>query len=245
MNLYTIGTSPISLKSCNMHSHDYWEIVLNTEGCGTANIGGETYAFSPGSIFCIPPHTPHGKWAENGFYDLYFHTDPTPFLKTENNRPLCLQDDAEKSMENLLRILLRTHYRKPSSADTLLFRAVMQLLSEWISEGQSDPAIERVENRLIASFADPELKVDEILRTSGYSPDYIRRKFESVTGLTPGKYLQNLRISYAKDLLGQKNQLRLSIADISLMCGFYDPRYFSRCFKAVTGVSPREYQKDS
>ena len=47
--------------------------------------------------------------------------------------------------------------------------------------------------------------------------------------------------AYAKQLLEQKKLLNLSIGDIAGMCGYYDERYFSRVFRAKTGMSPREY----
>ena len=69
----------------------------------------------------------------------------------------------------------------------------------------------------------------------------MRRKFLEQTVLTPTEYLARLRVDYAKQLLEQKKLLNLSIGDIAGMCGYYDERYFSRVFRAKTGMSPREY----
>ena len=69
----------------------------------------------------------------------------------------------------------------------------------------------------------------------------MRRKFREQTGLTHTEYLARLRVDHAKQLLEQKKLLNLSIGDIAGMCGYYDERYFSRVFRAKTGMSPREY----
>lgn len=78
-------------------------------------------------------------------------------------------------------------------------------------------------------------------RFTGYSADYIRRKFRAETGMTPGEYLTGLRINFARELLERRGSLKLSVNDLSLMCGFYDVRYFSRVFRKITGCAPSRY----
>ena len=103
--------------------------------------------------------------------------------------------------------------------------------------------VEQIQNRLILSFTDPEINISEILMESGYTKDYMRRRFCAEIGMTPGEYLTELRIRYARQLLDQKSHLQLSISSISMMCGYYDVHYFSRIFRRKTGLSPREYIK--
>lgn len=236
---YTIGASPKTLRHCPAHVHDSWEIVLNTEGSGTAEIGGDLYPFSPGTIICIPPGMPHQKTAADGFCDIYLHTGQ--FLSGAGKQAVLLHDDGEKSFESLLRLLLRTHYREQGAACTFLYKAALELLAGWLSDGRADPAVEQIQNELVASFTDPELKITELLAGSGYSPDYIRRRFQTAVGMPPGEYLTGLRVTYARELLRQKEKLHLSVSDIGLMCGFYDVHYFSRVFRQATGLSPRKY----
>ena len=80
-----------------------------------------------------------------------------------------------------------------------------------------------------------------MIADSGYSTDYIRRKFRAETGMTPGEYLTGLRITFARELLERRGSLKLSVNDVSLMCGFYDVRYFSRVFRKITGCAPSRY----
>ena len=64
MSAYTIGASPAVFRSCPVHSHESWELVINTQGSGTAEINGKKYAFQPGTLMCIPPRLRHNKYAE-------------------------------------------------------------------------------------------------------------------------------------------------------------------------------------
>ena len=75
MALLLVGASPNRLRDHELHSHDCYEIIVNTEGEGTAEIGGREYPFSPGSVHVIPPKTPHRKAAPGGFQDIYLRTD--------------------------------------------------------------------------------------------------------------------------------------------------------------------------
>ncbi|MET1247740.1 AraC family transcriptional regulator [Sporolactobacillus sp. STCC-11] len=63
------------------------------------------------------------------------------------------------------------------------------------------------------------------------------RQFYLHTGLTPQKYLINLRINAAK----KKLQNHEPIIDVAAASGFYDQSHFDKYFKAYTGVSPMHY----
>ena len=69
---------------------------------------------------------------------------------------------------------------------------------------------------------------------------YISRIFKQVTGITPYKYLLNIRIVNACRLLRSGS---ISKSDIAEECGFTSLVSFSRAFKQIQGCSPTEYQK--
>ena len=58
-------------------------------------------------------------------------------------------------------------------------------------------------------------------------------------GITPQDLLGEARIKHASRLLLETD---LTIAEVSYDSGFADPKYFSRCFKKSTGLSPSEYK---
>ena len=62
--------------------------------------------------------------------------------------------------------------------------------------------------------------------------------------MSPLTYLMEKRIDCAKQLLLRRNNndSNYSIKEIAEMCGFSDPLYFSRYFKKITGVPPKEYK---
>jgi len=64
------------------------------------------------------------------------------------------------------------------------------------------------------------------------------RVFKLYTGMTPCEYINDIRISRAKELLVNTN---MTMSEIAERTGFSDQNYFSRVFKKYTGISPRQY----
>ena len=89
---------------------------------------------------------------------------------------------------------------------------------------------------------DSQIDLALILRESGYSEDYIRSCFKETTGKTPNEFLTEIRIKHACFLIGMYHD-ELSLSEISERCGYLDYIYFSKKFKAIMGMSPREYKK--
>jgi len=92
-----------------------------------------------------------------------------------------------------------------------------------------------------ANYASP-LTLDDISRLVNLSPDYLSKIFKQGTGTTFSRYLNDVRIARAKELIRQS---RLRLTDISSMVGYDDQSYFTKVFTKTVGVSPSEYRKKS
>ncbi len=68
----------------------------------------------------------------------------------------------------------------------------------------------------------------------------LNRRFKKATGLTPSKYLQEIRLEKAKELLKTSN---LSIAEVAYSVGYPDSAYFSALFRREVSFSPSEYRR--
>ncbi len=72
-----------------------------------------------------------------------------------------------------------------------------------------------------------------------YHPNYINQLFVHCTGKSVHRYLSDLRISKAMELL---QSTTLAICEISTLCGFSDMPHFSKAFKRVTGYPPSKFR---
>ena len=83
-----VGASPNRLMGHKFYSHDCYEVIVNTEGEGTAEIGGGPL-FSPGTVHVVSPATLHRKTAPCGFRDIYLRKDMfycTDFIQKRRSR---------------------------------------------------------------------------------------------------------------------------------------------------------------
>ena len=81
-----------------------------------------------------------------------------------------------------------------------------------------------------------------MLNSSGYAEDYIREQFKLSTGKSPVRFLTDIRIDFAEQLI-ELYANQISLSEVALRSGYYDYAYFSRRFRQKTGVSPQEYKR--
>lgn len=88
-------------------------------------------------------------------------------------------------------------------------------------------------------FAEP-LRISQLARQARLSLSQFQRRVSSLTGLTPRQLLTKSRVEAAAQALRETTR---PIGDIALECGFYDQATLCRQFRALTGLSPREYRQ--
>ena len=98
-----------------------------------------------------------------------------------------------------------------------------------------DDLLERVRQYIDSHISDETLTIPSIAAEMGMSRTTFFSRFKELSGLSPQDYLTHYRIAYARQLLQAGG---LSVSEVAYKSGFSDPKYFSRIFKKVEGVSP-------
>lgn len=246
MPVIAMSRSP-QLRFFPEHRHDVWELILIADGQGELVSGDSHIPVHAGCIACIPPGVPHTMYGKDVFQDAYIQV-PTFSLAGQipDDTVTVFQDDAEKSFAYLLFMANRVFHKKERNYRALtesLFDAMNQLLLSWHTGTPEALAVEQLKNHMANAFCDPEFSLSDLLKTSHYCTDHLRRLFKKETGFTPLEYLISLRLNYAMKIMKENHRLHYSIAEISALSGFYDCGYFSRVFKKQNGVSPSDYLK--
>ena len=105
-----------------------------------------------------------------------------------------------------------------------------------------DPVIKRVMAFIEQNISNADATVGDMAEAAATSRSSLQRKLKKSMGVTPQDLLREARIKRACHLLQQSD---MSVAEVSYACGFTDPKYFSRCFKQLTGKSPSEWKNAS
>lgn len=86
-----------------------------------------------------------------------------------------------------------------------------------------------------------KISISQIANYVGIDRKYLHYIFKKKLDIGPQQYLITFRMFKASIFLEDKN---LSIADISKIVGYENPLNFSKMFKKIIGVSPKEYKKN-
>ena len=101
--------------------------------------------------------------------------------------------------------------------------------------------MQRINQLMLAEqlFLLPELKIQDIAQRLNTNRTYISDTIRAVEGCSFIQYVNTLRVDYAKQLLQQHPYMK--ILEVTTRSGFSTDTSFFRTFKAITGMSPKEW----
>lgn len=97
-------------------------------------------------------------------------------------------------------------------------------------------AIKIIEDNLL----EPDFDVVILAEKLNMSKSSLYRKLKTMTDLSPGDFIRNIRLKQACILLNDKS---ITISEVAYAVGFSDPKYFSICFKNEFNMTPSEFQR--
>lgn len=241
MNDIVLAGQHLLTPTVTRHQHGSWEMYYCTKGSDKFVFDDLELPYHEGDVIVIPPDTPYVHFHKDGAACIYLYISEATLAF---RYPVLLQDDENHS---LLHLFSDAHYLFHSDAEyhAALLPTYGQLISQHISSrSTSSPRnmlVEEIARNIVQNYANPNYELDELLKSAPYCYDYLCRLFRQELHTTPHKYLTNLRLQAAADVLRAGSSR--SITEIARMCGYHDPLYFSRMFKKRYGVSPREYAR--
>lgn len=223
------------------HEHgDLWEFIYFLKGCGRVETPSHTLLPQRYHLVVYPPGLVHAEWANP--------TDPeqTVFLvvavpgKCPANARLLLPD-----RDGRLRWLAENTFAEYKAhglsylAHTYT-RAFLQLVERcWHETGADHSATEVAKQYIQANYTQP-LSVKHLAAVAHVSEAYFSHRFQMQTGISPMRYVQQVRIDAATRLLVTTS---LTVSAVSRAVGFTDPLHFSRVFKRITGCTPTQMRQ--
>jgi len=246
------------------HVHRDYEICLILDGTITLYTNNETFILTQNDIFITNPFSIHELKAESPALILSLQISPSLFsayypqikhtqvdisvLNSQTHETWC-----ETIRKNILQIAL-SYFHKEKLYEfkcvTLLNQLFQFLLAtlptHLVSENERISAkfkAKRMQN--IAEYIDEhfseKLLLSDIAKQLELDLFYLSHFFKDCFGMSFQNYLKKIRCEHARQLLLLSD---LSMLNISISCGFSDPKYFNKAFLQQYGCLPKQYRKN-
>ncbi|MEU9103217.1 GlxA family transcriptional regulator [Streptomyces xanthophaeus] len=85
-----------------------------------------------------------------------------------------------------------------------------------------------------------DLSVEALAARARLSPRHFARAFQAETGVTPGRYVERVRVEHARRLLEESST---GVAQVARACGYGTPEALRRAFVKTLGQPPTEYRR--
>ncbi len=105
--------------------------------------------------------------------------------------------------------------------------------------GNSQPRLTEAVSLMEANIEEP-MTLSELAHHIGLSRRQLERLFKKYLGCVPTRYYLELRLERARQLLLQTS---MPVVDIALACGFISAPHFSKCYRDVYGLPPRDERR--
>lgn len=135
-----------------------------------------------------------------------------------------------ESLAHVLSVRLLQHYTVGRN-NTVAFRVP----DRWRLD---DVRMRRVIEFMTAHL-DQDIGLEQLAQAANLSVFHFCRMFKRTTGMPPHRYLADLRVAAAKEMLSLS---ALPVSQVADACGFSNHPAFSRAFKRATGTTPNEYR---
>ncbi len=221
-------------------------LVFYTEGeCSFTFDTGKTVTSGRNMVVYLPQGSNYVVTSEgnNICYAINFHLSDNftdePFCVSVRNPSLFLE-----LFKGADRYFTQKQIGCTAKCKAYLYDIIYALQHEYslgYISGDKKTVISKAVDLIHETYTDNTPTVAQLASLCGMTPEYFRRLFEKTTGTSPLKYINELRIERAKELLSSG---MYSVTEVAEMSGFSDTGYFSRSFRRMAGVSPTEYRKN-
>ena len=222
------------------HAHTSWELIYCTGGEGELIFDtGTPLAYSRGVVVAIPPYFSHENRSEHGFTNIHLNIQD---CSLSGKAPVAVADDSNSFIFNAFSAAF-FHFYSGTAQRSALLNIYGDLIICYLTAYQNLPVhsrvVEEIESSIIQNYPDSNYELDSFLHSLPFSYDYLRKLFKKELGVTPHKYLMDKRLQTAEELL--RVSRAGNITEVSRLCGFREPLYFSRMFKKEYGIAPSLY----
>lgn len=249
------------------HTHDYLELTYILKGQARYRIEGKTHILKPGDLLLGNPGVVHRfdlMEGEKPPMEVYIGVSNFHFqnmlqqsiILPDGGHILHCSPELKQDLNQLIQTMISETKNQQTGQYFMIKAYLVQLLLLVIRQIRGEEKQEKkgyvfessskgyVVKRIIAYMNEnyaTRISLDQIAQNMYLSPVYISKIFKEETGESPIRYLIQIRLEKAKEIL--ENENCGNIRDVALAVGYEDVYYFSKLFKKYYGIAPAYYKK--
>ncbi len=229
---------------------DQYILIYCTDGKGIIEADGQNYPLGRSCAFCIPAGAKHRYYADGkdpwSILWVHFKGENIKYFPLEEKRLIHMHSrHSDNRVMVLFNLLFRVLEKNYTLGNFIYISQVLQLIlseiyfREKIDESTMQDRHVTMVIRFMYQNLGKNLSLQQIADEVKLSKSYLNTVFKSQTGRAPVEFFIHLKMKEACKLLKSTD---LYIYEVSARLGYEDQYYFSRIFKKVVGMPPREYK---
>lgn len=243
------------------YTSDDFEIIYYVAGGSETTIGIKQYECVCDSLLLVEPYgLNHAIFQNHEYYAYYYiHFEIQPYhlqrqllqlLSQHGN--LLYADEFRYFKEMFARMLMEVKEREigyTSIVQAGLLRVIVEMIRAQHKRSPDqfmpvfvEDAYVKIVNDAITYLKDHlqySFKQDDLAKAVGVSTSYLYKAFQKVVATSPTKYVQQYKIMRSQKLLMQNYRVN----DIAAILGYSSAYHFSKVFKDMTQMSPKQYKQ--
>ena len=241
----------------NRDTHSDFLLMICLDGKGQVSYKGTQQTVCAGQALLLPKGVPHkyNSDSHQPWSIFWVHMDGhlaeqfTSMLLPNDDSSLILDVPNMKEVIDEFEQLLACRQATYQFNNFVLASNILRkLFSFFITQNQFPIANDQslinlqIVDGYLEKNIDTQVTLEEMAEISGLSKFHFAKKFQKQTGISPIRYFLELKIKHACELI---DRTQLTIKEVSNRLGYDDPYYFSRLFKKIMGISPKQYRQSN
>ena len=245
-----------------MHYHTFPELFLQISANDLFVFPNEKKMILPGSACLVPRGLPHKevvekekssfenmviRYIDDGIVIHFAKVNPEVTFPAIREYQIFYTEESYRTFQYLTDTIENFHagFSVKHPLVKYPFLTAIHSLNRIISKTNNTESyvhhkISLCKGMILSQLGDHGLNIKTLAKKLGISSDYLGRLFQKEAGCSLNHYIQNQRILMARELLTKSE---LDINQVCHLTGFIDPSYFTKVFKKIAQINPKEYRK--
>jgi len=218
------------------------ELIYHLDGVSTNRFGDQVFSLRPDTVRFLPKGRCNtytvDRESPGSCVDIFFQTDRPVF-----DRAFVLDGSGNRKLRERFQRIFALWVAHAEGCELACMGLLYQLLADILKHNNYCPEdkfriIQPAVDEISANFVRKVPSCEALAEKCGISTSYLNRLFLEKFNVPPTKYIIQMRIRYACDLLSSG---LYHISQVSEVLGYNDLSFFSKQFKSYVGISPTEY----